>query len=170
MDQNPYIQRAFQQAVIRDKEYMLTIVLPILMQVKKLPHELWSYIVDFLCTTSTVRVNMLIMRSGIFYKDTLLVFQCNYAYMLKIFERQYKMLLEDRARFGFGRGDHDDLLDHPLDTFCNNSCCQLSTLVKCSSVWMILDFPKKEDMLRIVEQHVGSISRYKDIIHYEQKE
>jgi hypothetical protein len=50
----------------------------------------------------------------------------------------------------FGRGDHDDLLDMPLDTFCSNLCHCYNDIDKTSnyncSQWELLSFPNQEEL------------------------
>jgi hypothetical protein len=161
MAENPYIKAAFDRAEAREKKYIQTTVLPVLLKVKTLPAEIWQHIASMLCTENTVRINMLIMRRGLFYKNSLLIFQCTRAYMLKSFEDMQPHVKKIQV------WGESDLEDHPLHTFCMGNSCEETRIHKCCSAWDFHDFALKAELLASTEKFIYSFNGVKDITYYE---
>ena len=58
----------------------------------------------------------------IFYRNRHYIFSGNKTALAKAFQLERDAIDSDKSEPYFGRGDHDDLLDMPLDTFCNELC------------------------------------------------
>ena len=66
--------------------------------------------------------NMRFTRLGIFYKNTHYIFLGTKKELEKVFDKMRLEIEEEKKENYFGRGDHDNLLDMPLDTFCSTHC------------------------------------------------
>lgn len=82
-------------------------------------------------------VHMRFTRAGIFYMNTHYIFSGTKPDLQRAFDKLQKEIEADKAEPYFGRGDHDNLLDMPLDTFYNNDCSG-NTIVE--SQWKLFNY------------------------------
>ena len=66
--------------------------------------------------------NMRFTRLGIFYKNTHYIFLGTKKELEKVFDKMRLEIEEEKKEKYFDRGDHSNLLDMPLDTFCTDDC------------------------------------------------
>ncbi len=108
----------------------------------------------FIITKKENNLYMRFTRPGIFYKNTHYIFSGTKAELKKAFERLKHEVEDIKKEYGFGRGDHDNLLDIPLDTFCNNHChCNVDPIENyyCSH-WELHSYETHEDLLAEVKR------------------
>ena len=73
-------------------------------------------------------VHMLFFCPDIFYRNRHYIFSGTKTQLQKAFQLERDNIDFDKSDPHYGRGDHDDLLDMPLDTFCNAFCeCLIRT-------------------------------------------
>jgi hypothetical protein len=94
-------------------------------------------------------VHMCFSRYGIFYKNTHYVFSGTKAYLQAAFDKLQQEVDEDKAEPYFGRGDHDALLDTPLETIppcdCHDTNLQQIDHYICSH-WELHAFATQEKL------------------------
>ena len=61
-------------------------------------------------------------RLGIFYKNTHYIFLGTKKELEKAFNKMRLEIEEEKKDKNFSRGNHNNLLDMPLDTFCSDNC------------------------------------------------
>ena len=95
-------------------------------------------------------VYMRFTRKGIFYKNTHYFFAGTKHNLENFISKERECIETAKKEIGFGRGDHDNLLDTPLDTFCDKYCdCEEYPLMedyKCSH-WELYSYETKEQLL-----------------------
>ena len=85
-------------------------------------------------------------RPNIFYKDTYCILKGTWAEVAVAVENAYMEVNEAKQEKYFVRGDHNNLLDTPFDTWCCGECklfscqgktkCDDNTTLKCGSNWI----------------------------------
>lgn len=106
-------------------------------------------------------MHMCFTRPGIFYKNTHYLFSGTKSELQVAFTKLQTDIEEEKKEPYFGRGDHDDLLDMPLDTFCNNLChchndIDKTSNYKCSQ-WELMNFHNQEEL----DNHIKAIATKK---------
>lgn len=91
------------------------------------------------------------LREGVFYKDSYYIligdkYQVEYA-----IEKAYKDVAVEKQNFP--RADMIELLDTPLDTWCNSTCirngnnkCEKNKMMKCASMWTYKEHMSQEEL------------------------
>ena len=109
--------------------------------------------------TEATIVHMCFTRLGIFFKNTYYVFSGTKADLHHAFDLLRQDIDQTKQEEDFGRGDHDEMLDMPLDIFCRNDCgCHTDETVgskenyKCSH-WSFKTFNDREEL----EKHINTI-------------
>jgi len=95
-------------------------------------------------------VYMRFTRKGIFYKNTHYFFAGTKQNLENFISKERECIETAKKEKGFGYGDHDNLWDTPLDTFCDKYCdCEEYPLMedyKCSH-WELYSYETKEQLL-----------------------
>jgi hypothetical protein len=91
-------------------------------------------------------------RPSIFYKNTHYIFIGTQLALQRAFQYMRDDIEAIKKEDNFGRGDHDNLLDMPLDTFCNALCECLSRTApsdnyNCSH-WNLYRYDSEEELLK----------------------
>ena len=99
-------------------------------------------------------VYMQFTRNGIFYKNTHYFFAGTQRQLEDFLHKEKECIEIAKKEKGFGYGDHDQLWDTPVDTFCDDRCdCENKTLpvnnYDCSH-WELTSFETKEQLLYVV--------------------
>jgi len=101
--------------------------------------------------------NMRFTRLGIFYKNTHYIFLGTKKELEKVFNKMRLEIEEEKKDKYFDRGDHNNLLDMPLDTFCTDNCgCENDDNLYneenyiCSN-WNLYNYETYEKMLQDIE-------------------
>ena len=103
--------------------------------------------------------NMRFTRLGIFYKNTHYIFLGTKKELEKVFDKMRLEIEEEKKEKYFDRGDHNNLLDMPLDTFCTDDCGCENNLYNdvyneenyiCSH-WNLYNYETYEKMLQDIE-------------------
>lgn len=96
------------------------------------------------------KVYMCFTRPGIFYKNTHYMFSGTKAELQIAFNKLQTDIEEEKKEPYFGRGDHDDLLDTPINTFCSNLCHCIDDIDKTSnykcSHWELVSFQTQKEL------------------------
>jgi hypothetical protein len=92
----------------------------------------------------------------IFYRNRHYIFSGTKIHLQKAFQLERDNIDFDKSDPHFGRGDHDNLLDMPLDTFCNAFCeCLIRTEqhsnYNCSH-WSLHSFNSQEEMQQDIRE------------------
>lgn len=108
---------------------------------------------------SSFKVFMKFTRPAIFYQNTHYIFIGTKEELAHHFQCQRNEIDAIKKEIGFGRGDHDDLMDMPLDTFCNNLCdcirrTEPDANYNCSH-WNLYSYESDEEL----NKHVKEIER-----------
>ena len=101
-------------------------------------------------------VHLRFTRPSIFYKNTHYIFSGTKTELQRAFQNMRDNIDATKKEDNFGRADHDDLLDMPLDVFCNSLCeCQSRTASEdnynCSH-WSLHSYDSKENLKTKVEE------------------
>jgi hypothetical protein len=101
-------------------------------------------------------------RLNIFYKDTYCILTGTWAEVCVAVEHAYMKVNEEKQEEYFVRGDHNNLLDTPFDTWCSGECklfscqdklkCDDTTLVKCGSNWLTTEHDSKAALDTYIQQ------------------
>jgi hypothetical protein len=82
-------------------------------------------------------------RPNMFYKDTYCILTGTWAEVVVAVENAYMEVNEAKQEQHFDRGDHNNLLDTPFDTWCCGECklfsCDDKTQLKCGSNWIVTE-------------------------------
>ena len=108
-------------------------------------------------------------RSGIFYKDTYCILTGTWAEVVVAIENAYTEVNKAKQEEHFCRGDHNNLLDTPFDTWCSGKCkrfscddqtqcdgqtqCDDQTHIKCGSNWLCTEHDSKTEL----EEYLNNI-------------
>ena len=107
-------------------------------------------LVDKMDNLNEPTVYMRFTRKGIFYKNTHYFFAGTKQNLEKFIAKERASIESAKKEKGFGCGDHDNLWDTPLDTFCDKYCdCEEYPLMedyKCSH-WELYCYETKEKLL-----------------------
>jgi hypothetical protein len=104
--------------------------------------------------------NMRFTRLGIFYKNTHYIFLGTKKELENVFDKMRLEIEEEKKEKYFNRGDHNNLLDMPLDTFCTDDCGCENELYNdvyneenyiCSH-WDLYNYETYEKMLQDIEK------------------
>lgn len=99
---------------------------------------------------TALTVYMRFTRNGIFYKNTHYFFAGTKQNLENFILKERESIESAKMEKGFGYGDHDNLWDTPLDTFCDENCdCEEYPLMedyKCS-YWDLYSYETKEQLL-----------------------
>jgi len=103
-------------------------------------------------------IYMTFKRSGIFYKDTYCILIGTWSEVALAIENAYTTLVLTQQEEHFDRGDHNNLADTPLDTWCCGDCieqtnCDNNTIVKCGSNWDATEHASNADL----DDYINSI-------------
>ena len=105
--------------------------------------------------------NMRFTRIGIFYKNTHYIFLGTKKELEKVFDKMRLEIEEEKKEKYFDRGDHSNLLDMPLDTFCTEDCgCENDDNVYneenyiCSH-WDLYNYESKEDLKTNIDKIIN---------------
>jgi hypothetical protein len=98
-------------------------------------------------------VHMCFSRSAIFYKNTHYVFSGTKKDLTFAFDKMQQEINEAKQEPYFNRGEYNELLDTPLDTFCSDKCyCHTDTVTgadktnyRCSH-WALQAFDTDEEL------------------------
>ena len=95
-------------------------------------------------------------RPSIFYKDTYCILKGTWAEVVVAVENAYMEVNEAKQEKYFDRGDHNNLLDTPFDTWCCGECklfscqdktnCDDKTKLKCGSNWITTEHHSKTEL------------------------
>ena len=100
--------------------------------------------------------HMLFTRPNMFYKNTHYIFSGTKTDLQRVFEKQRAIIADTKKEDYFGRADHDDLLDMPLDTFCNSMCdCSNRTAPEANyncSHWNLHAYDSEEELKKQVRE------------------
>lgn len=116
-------------------------------------------------------VFMIFTRPAIFYQNTHYIFIGTKEELRILFQHQRDEIDAIKKDNEFGRGDHDDLMDMPLDTFCNNLCeCSRRTEpndnYNCSH-WNLYSYESEEELNKHVREIEGEArTGFQNVITY----
>jgi hypothetical protein len=106
-------------------------------------------------------IYMSFKRTGIFYKDTYCILTGTWDDVDDAIQKNYKEISEEKEEDYFDRGDHNNLLDTPFDTWCCGECtflncddkpvCDEKTNVKCGSHWVSTEYKSKGDLQQFID-------------------
>ena len=101
-------------------------------------------------------VHMRFFCPDIFYRNRHYIFSGTKTHLQKAFQLERDNIDFDKSDPHFGRGDHDNLLDMPLDTFCNAFCeCLIRTEphsnYNCSH-WSLNSFNSQEELQKDIRE------------------
>jgi hypothetical protein len=122
------------------------------------------------------KIYIICKRADIFYKDTYCILMGTWSEVNAAIQNAYKVVAEEKQEYGFNRGDHNELLDTPFDTWCCNECtisakcdditkcdyitkcdditkCEDKTAVKCGSHWTFSEYTSQAEL----EAYLGDI-------------
>jgi len=95
-------------------------------------------------------------RENIFYKDTYCILTGTWAEVVVAIENAYMEVNEAKKEEKFDRGDHNNLLDTPFDTWCCGECklfsCDDKTFIKCGSNWKATEHASKAELEAYIQQ------------------
>ena len=99
---------------------------------------------------TALTVYMRFTRNGIFYKNTHYFFAGTKQNLENFILKERESIESAKKEKGFGYGEHDNLWDTPLDTFCDEHCdCEEYPLMenyKCS-YWDLYSYETKAQLL-----------------------
>ena len=101
-------------------------------------------------------------RPNIFYKDTYCILKGTWTEVCVAVENAYMEFNKSKQDEYFDRGDHNNLIDTPFDTWCCGDCkifrcdnktqCEDKTLVKCGSNWISTEHKTKAELDTYIQQ------------------
>jgi len=95
-------------------------------------------------------------RPNIFYKDTYCILTGTWAEVCVAVENAYIEVNKAKQIEYFDRGEHNNLLDTPFDTWCSDECklcsCQDKTKLKCVSNWLTTEHDSKAALDTYIQQ------------------
>ena len=116
---------------------------------------------QFTETTTTTTTNIVFMcftRLNIFYKNTHYIFTGTKSQLQEAFDKMRQEVDETYKEPYYGRGDHDNLLDTPLDTFCEFKqkcdCCNDADIPNknySNSHWYLYSFKTYEKLNEYIQ-------------------
>jgi len=109
-------------------------------------------------------VYIIFKRPNIFYKDTYRILTGTLAEVSVAVENAYTAMRAEKQEEHFDRGDQNNLLDSPFDTWCCGECtlfrCDDKTDVKCGSNWIAIEHESKIELETYLNniKHTGNLS------------
>ncbi len=105
-------------------------------------------------TRTDDKVHMCFSRYGVFYINTHYIFSGTKAELQIAFDKLQQEVDEDKAEPYFGRGDHDELLDTPLEAIKDCECHDLDANEQTydSSHWVLQSFDTQEELDIYIEK------------------
>lgn len=109
-------------------------------------------------------VYIIFKRPSIFYKYTYRILTGTWREVSVAVENAYRAMHAEKQEKHFDRGDQNNLLDTPFDTWCCGECklftCDDKTHVKCGSNWITIEHESKIELETYLNniKHTGNLS------------
>ena len=98
-----------------------------------------------------VKIYIIFKRVGIFYKESYYILTGTREEVAYKCIKAYQEVEQEKLEYP--RADHIELLDTPMDSWCNESCiykrmpcCRNNTIVKCATNWSHTEYTSNEEL------------------------